>query len=273
MKIKKFAKKTLVKAIVVGAVAVGIGESIKVITATNAFVEDLGSITADLTASQEETTVNTYKPESGYVGGVQVGVDGLPIFSAESSGSNVVTSPEVESTKPEVDIDEEVSTEAETEIADIDGVGSSHCYIHLTEEEQYQLATLVWLEGRGEPIEGQKAIASVVINRYTTKKYTGKDYSNILDIIYEESQFSPAHLIDDFEPTQVQIDVVTDIMTNGPSIPEYVTFFRAYHYHDWENQMKYELIGETYFSYDLVLFEKWATDHPGYENIIHVPTN
>ena len=273
MKIKKFVKKTLVKTIIVGAVAVGIGESIKIVTATNVFIEDLNSIYADLAAGQQETTVNTYKPESGYVGGVEVGVDGLPIFSVESSRNNVVTSPEVESTQPEIETDEETSTEAETEIADLDGVGSSQYYISLTKEEQYQLATLIWLEGRGEPIEGQKAIASVAINRYTTKQYTGKDYSNILDIIYEESQFSPAHLIDDFEPTQVQIDVVTDIMTNGPSIPEYVTFFRAYHYHDWENQMKYELIGETYFSYDLRLFEKWAADHPGYENIVHIPTN
>lgn len=274
MKIKKLAKKTLLKVIAVGAITIGVTESIKLVTATNAFIEDLGNLTADVVIGEEqETTVNTYKPESGCVGGIQVGVDGTPIFSVESSGNNVVTSPEFESTELETETTQEPSTEAETKIADIDEVGSAQCYISLTEEEQYQLATLIWLEGRGEPIEGQKAIASVVINRYTTKQYTGKDYSSILDVIHEESQFSPAHLIDDFEPTQLQIDVVTDIMTNGPSIPEYVTFFRAYHYHDWDNQMKYDLIGETYFSYDLRLFEKWAADHPGYENIIHVPTN
>lgn len=120
-------------------------------------------------------------------------------------------------------------------------------YIDATNKEIHELACLIWLEGRGESVECQEAIASVVVNRYTTNP---DKYDNLLDVIYEKNQFSPAHLIYRTEPTEVQIEAARKVVTEGPTIPEYVTFFRAHYYHKWKNQVPYKCMGSTYFSYD-----------------------
>lgn len=119
-------------------------------------------------------------------------------------------------------------------------------YIYLSYNEMYALATLVYLEGRGESIECQQAIASVVINRYTTSP---DKYKNIFDVIYEPEQFSPAGLICETQPTQTQLDAVYAVARYGPNIPEYVTYFRANYFHEWGDQVPYVCMGSTYFSY------------------------
>lgn len=139
------------------------------------------------------------------------------------------------------EIDNE-STAIESDISQVEN------YIALSEEEKYHLATLIWLEGRGESIECQYAIGSVVINRYTTGGHT-----SILDVIYAKNQFQPAHLISQSQPSQLQIDIVNDLCLNGPTIPEYVTYFRADHYFNWDTVEDYTRISNTYFSYSTKL--------------------
>lgn len=123
-------------------------------------------------------------------------------------------------------------------------------YIYLTDEEIHTLATLVWLESRGESIECQKAIASVVLNRMTTREMTLDEvvyechYSNG-HVVY---QFTPAPNIPYSEPSEVQLNIVRELVQNGPTIPEYVTYFRADYYFSWVQP--YTSIGTTYFSYD-----------------------
>lgn len=147
--------------------------------------------------------------------------------------------PNVSIEPPTVDVQIEEDTEPATE-----------SYLSVTDEEIYALACLIWLEGRGESIECQEAIASVVVNRYTSGL---KNYSSIIDVIYEPEQFSPAPLIKDTRPDQIQLDVATKIVTQGPTIPEYVTYFRSNYYHDWGDLIAYTYIDHTYFSYSELL--------------------
>ena len=120
-------------------------------------------------------------------------------------------------------------------------------YIHLNDEEIRTLATLVYLEGNIESEECQRAICSVVINRMMLWDMT------LTEVVYQEVngavQFTPAHLIPYYEPTGTQFNIVHDIIENGPSIPEYVCYFRADRYHNWSGMHDYQAIDSTYFSF------------------------
>lgn len=120
-------------------------------------------------------------------------------------------------------------------------------YVSLSSDERYALATLIWLEGRGESVECQYAIGSTVLNRYTTG-----NYGTLFDVIYEKGQFTPAYLIEESTPTDVQIGIVDELCFHGPTIPEYITYFRADDFHDWGKDfpVPYNYIDNTYFSYD-----------------------
>lgn len=118
-------------------------------------------------------------------------------------------------------------------------------YIYLSESEIYEFATLVFLEAGCESYECKKAVASVVVNRMTTR---GMD---LRSVIYETNQFSPASVISQYSPTQDSLNAVMEVITYGPTIPMYVTFFRADYYFDW--LVPYMSIDHTYFSYDYSL--------------------
>lgn len=51
------------------------------------------------------------------------------------------------------------------------------------------LAVAVYFEARGEPIDGQKAIAEVVINRVNDDRYP----NTICDVVFQDKQFSFTH--------------------------------------------------------------------------------
>jgi hypothetical protein len=46
---------------------------------------------------------------------------------------------------------------------------------------------------------------------------------------------------------------------NGPSLPEYIVFFRSGYYHQWDNEryIPWLKMEDTYFTCDLVIYEKW----------------
>lgn len=98
---------------------------------------------------------------------------------------------------------DELSTEPESEPE----VEEVTYYVELTDEEINMLATLIYLEGNTESVECQKAICSVVINRMLLCDMT------VEEVIYQKNQFTPARLIQYYEPTQVQLDVVNEIIT------------------------------------------------------------
>lgn len=115
--------------------------------------------------------------------------------------------------------------------------------IEISSEDRELLAKLLYLEGRGESVECQKAIISVVVNRLNSG-YWGKTYR---EVIYSKNQFSPAKYISKTEATKTQYEVVDDIIKNGTTLPCYVLYFRAGHFFDWCKS--YVQIDNTYFSY------------------------
>lgn len=136
-------------------------------------------------------------------------------------------------------------------IDDVDPDDTSTWYYPMTYDELYELATLVYLEGGIESIDCQKGIASVVINRATT---SGKSTH---DVIYAKHQFTPAKYITTSKPSDSTLEAAKHVAMHGPTIPEYVTYFRADYYFDWgERYQDYIQIDNTYFSYDTVLKSK-----------------
>lgn len=123
-------------------------------------------------------------------------------------------------------------------------------YLEMTEDDVYELATLVYLESGTESYECQKAIASVVIHRMQNDDLT------LQEVIYAKNQFSPAYLIAQSEPSESTLQAVREVLQDGPTIPNYVTFFRADYYHDWsELIIPYCTIDHTYFSADVRLMD------------------
>jgi N-acetylmuramoyl-L-alanine amidase len=59
--------------------------------------------------------------------------------------------------------------------------------IRLTEREMELLARLVYAEGRGEPYEGQVAIAAVVLNRVESPQFP----NTVREVIFAPNAFSP----------------------------------------------------------------------------------
>lgn len=115
-------------------------------------------------------------------------------------------------------------------------------YIEMSEDDIYELATLVYLEAGGESFECQQGVASVVINRMTTGGMT------LQEVIYQKNQFTPAYLISSSSPSESTLEAVRTVIKDGPTLPEYVTFFRADYYFSWVTP--YTSIDHTYFSYD-----------------------
>ncbi len=128
---------------------------------------------------------------------------------------------------------------------------SSKSYIDLTESEINLLATLVYLEGGCESYECMKGIASVVVNRMLT---TG---DSLYEVIYAPRQFSVAHLLNSYSPTEETLRAARDVVQNGPSMPIHVLFFRASYYHEFGNDsvIPYTCIDNTYFSSDTLYME------------------
>lgn len=123
--------------------------------------------------------------------------------------------------------------------------------ISLTEDEIYTLATLVHLEAGIECYDCQKDIASVVINRMLIDNLT------LNEVVYAPNQFSPAYMISYSEPTEESLNAVKEVLTEGTTLPIYVTYFRADRYHQWDGFIGYIQYENTYFSYDVNLKLKY----------------
>ncbi|EST52411.1 cell wall hydrolyses involved in spore germination [Brevibacillus panacihumi W25] len=62
-----------------------------------------------------------------------------------------------------------------------------HGHARITEREMELLARLVYAEGRGEPYEGQVAIAAVVLNRVSSPQFP----DTVQEVIFAPRAFSP----------------------------------------------------------------------------------
>ncbi len=92
--------------------------------------------------------------------------------------------------------------------------------VTLTMDERELLARMVWVEARGEPLEGQQAVAEVVLNRLVA----GNFQNSIESIIMAEGQFNSAPFLDDAEPNQTQYEAVEHAL-KGPYVTPINTVF------------------------------------------------
>jgi hypothetical protein len=115
---------------------------------------------------------------------------------------------------------------------------------NLTNEERELLAKLLYHEARGESIECQKAVVSVVLNRVDS----GIWGNTLSEVIYAKNQFEPVGkgLLPNTKPLQNQYEAIDYVIENGATIPSNVLYFRADHYFEWGTD--YMNIDNTYFS-------------------------
>lgn len=95
--------------------------------------------------------------------------------------------------------------------------------IEVTEDDINLLSCLVYCESRGESIEGQRAVAEVVLNRCLSSDFP----DNVNDVIYQRKQFSTAKMLSKTTPNEENIEAVKYVLENGNtslSTTEYVYF-------------------------------------------------
>lgn len=149
---------------------------------------------------------------------------------------------EVEITQEEdVEIEEvvEIKEEPKTKIV------TQKTQEKLNVDDRELLARLLYCEGRGESIECQRAIISVVVNRLNSG-YWGNTYSSV---VYAKGQFSPVSsgAINNVKPSQTQYEVVDYVLENGTTLPSWVMYFRASYHFNWKGYTPYCAIDNTYF--------------------------
>lgn len=93
--------------------------------------------------------------------------------------------------------------------------------IHLTDAETDTLARVIWLEARGEPFEGQQAVAEVVFNRMLSPAFP----DTLDEVIYQEGQFSTAERVQSAEPTEAQYIAISTALSGPSVLPLEVVFF------------------------------------------------
>ena len=121
--------------------------------------------------------------------------------------------------------------------------------VSMTEAERAELAAIIYLEARGEPAEGQQAVAEVILNRVISPDFP----DSVNEVLHQGEgkavpQFSTIGLSPKAEPTQAQYDAI-DAALYGPSIlPADVVFFSQ----SGENDRVWGKIGGHVFCLSLI---------------------
>lgn len=113
--------------------------------------------------------------------------------------------------------------------------------IKLSYEEIRLLASMVWVEARGESDEGQQAVAEVVLNRLAADNFP----DTLKGVIYAENQFRSVPYLDEAEPAQAQFEAIERAIYGPHVLPEDVVFFATYK----TNENVWGQIGGHYFCY------------------------
>lgn len=144
--------------------------------------------------------------------------------------------------RPEPTYDVDVISSPET----TPKVVARYADVSMTEAERNELAAIIYLEARGEPADGQQAVAEVVLNRVISPDFP----DNVSDVLHQGEgtavpQFSTIAFLSEAEPTQAQYDAIDAAMC-GPSIlPVDVVFFSQ----SGENDRVWGKIGGHVFCY------------------------
>lgn len=146
--------------------------------------------------------------------------------------------PKIVEVPKEIIVEKEVITEVVVE--------KEPTYVYnITSAEREMLARLVYREANVESLECQKAVVSVVINRWKN----GAWGDTLEKVVYSKGQFSPAHLIPTTTPTEKNYKAVDYVLKNGCTVPEYIMYFRANYHFKWSGYVPYKKIDKTCFGY------------------------
>ena len=96
-------------------------------------------------------------------------------------------------------------------------------YAPITDEERDMIAGIVYLEARGEPAEGQQAVAEVILNRVASGAFP----DTVEEVVMQDKplQFTTSPLLDTAEPGEDQYNAVDNALYGEPVLPETVVFF------------------------------------------------
>lgn len=93
--------------------------------------------------------------------------------------------------------------------------------IQLTPEERQLLASVIWVEARGESLEGQQAVAEVVFNRMLSPQFS----DTLNDVIYGKEQFRSVPFLKDAQPQQAQYQAIDRALYGQRILPSGVVYF------------------------------------------------
>lgn len=151
-----------------------------------------------------------------------------PVYSSAALAAHLAVAPEVAAHEPQTP---EPPPEPEPRYAEI------------TAEERELLARVVYAESNTEPLEGQIAVAQVVLNRVRSESFP----DTVSEVIYQERQFSTAPILDSVTPTENNYEAV-DLAFELEVVPYDVLYFSR----GAENDRVWGRIGAHVFCYGYV---------------------
>lgn len=116
-------------------------------------------------------------------------------------------------------------------------------YEEITAEERELLARVVYAESNTEAIEGQIAVAQVVLNRVRSESFP----DTVSEVIYQERQFSTAPILGSVVPNETNYEAV-DAAFETEVVPYEVLYFSR----GAENDRVWGRIGAHVFCYGYV---------------------
>ncbi|MGE5494584.1 MAG: cell wall hydrolase [Burkholderiales bacterium] len=106
-----------------------------------------------------------------------------------------------------------------------------------SDEEKELIARVVYAESRGEPFEGQIAVAAVILNRYESGKF-GK---SVRSVVYAKEQFAVSSKYSDENMAAVEAAIA------GTDYPDTMYYFQKSKRKKWGDKIYYARIGNHSF--------------------------
>lgn len=153
-----------------------------------------------------------------------------PVYSSAALAAHLAVAPDVAAHAPQTP---EPVAEPEPE----------PLYEEITAEERELLARVVYAESNTEPIEGQIAVAQVVLNRVRSESFP----DTVSEVIYQERQFSTAPILSRVTPNETNYEAV-DAAFETEVVPYEVFYFSR----GAENDRVWGRIGAHVFCYGYV---------------------
>lgn len=169
----------------------------------------------------------------------------LRFFTPEATAAAGITLPEPVYTCVTLAAAPEPEPPAADELEEIYAVSAlSSRYAPVTAPEFELMARVVYAESNTESLDGQQAVAEVILNR----RAAGNFSDTIEGVIYAPNQFSTAPMLDAVTPTQTNYAAVWLALYGEPILPLDVVYFSR----GAENANVWGRIGAHVFCYQYV---------------------